>query len=124
MTEDEYEDALAERYRATIGARPTPEEVAQVLADGSADYGMAYTPDDQMPTEPMPQEMSDAFDRQDVQQESTIHVGEDPVLRIRRRTPSEMLEYVASRIELDEEHYKPYQLVMLLRMIAEQVADA
>jgi len=84
---------------------------------------MAYTPDDRMPTEPMPTAWSDAFDRTDALRESTIIAGEGhaTTLHIRRRSNPEILEYMASNIERDPQCYNDHQLIYLLRMVADKI---
>ena len=76
------------------------------------------------PVTDLQRRFAQALDEADVQRESTIHPGEDPVLRIRQRTPSEMASYMADRIEKDPDGYKPVQLVFLLRMLAERINGA
>lgn len=65
----------------------------------------------------------DALDKDSAQRETIIVLDASPSLKIRKRTTSEILEYMASNIEKQADYYNQHQLIMLLRMIADKIKE-
>lgn len=118
---------ITEEDAAKLSGDPQPLKITvpvEIAEQDEINEETEYGQESDEPVTDLQRQFADALDKDSARRETTIHTGDGPpVLKIRRRTTPEILEYMADNVEKQADYYNQHQLIMLLRMVADQIKE-